>query len=289
MTRVLIEQMQRAIDLRYAEAITLHTLSAELGRQPAYLGRLFREQIGATVRDYLTEVRLARASELIRDGVRIETVSTRVGYRSKKNFYQQFKKKFGVTPVQYRDAAPARTTDCTETDRACCSPLHNEVRSGDEPVTTLPGREANLSSDDSTPGSLAVIIRGSTRAWRLAVNAQRELLERFEQLRLGLLITNDDGRYVAANGAALGATGFVADQLYALTPDELFVDAPEADTRCVWQVLLWSEGRESPAANATLRTSAGEPLAVHLVTLRNFLWGRSVMRALVQSPAVRIA
>jgi AraC-like DNA-binding protein len=285
-TRVLIEQMQREIDLRYAEALTLRTLSAELGRQPAYLGRLFRQQVGATVRDYLTEVRLTHAARLIRDGVKIEAVALNVGYRSKKNFYQQFKKKYGVTPVSYRDAPAVQRVDCTETDRACCTPLHNDEA---EPAAALPAAAATGPTDEPTAGSLAVIIRSSTRAWRVAVNAQRELLERFDQLRVGLLITNDEGRYVAANGAAFAATGFVADQLYALTPDELFVNAPQADTRCVWQVLLWSEGRESPDANATLRTCSGEPLTVHLVTLRNFLWGRSVMRALVQSPAVRIA
>jgi AraC-like DNA-binding protein len=46
-------------------------------------------------------VRLDRASALIRDGVKIEAVALLVGYRSKKNFYRQFKRRFAMTPSAY--------------------------------------------------------------------------------------------------------------------------------------------------------------------------------------------
>jgi AraC-like DNA-binding protein len=43
---------------------------------------------------------------LIREGVKIEAVAHQVGYRSKKNFYRQFKRRFAMTPFAY--AAHAR-------------------------------------------------------------------------------------------------------------------------------------------------------------------------------------
>ena len=71
----------------------------QLLRQPSYLGRLFRQEVGTTVRNYLTLVRLEHAAALIHDGVKIEAVALTVGYRSKKNFYEQFKRHFGTTPM----------------------------------------------------------------------------------------------------------------------------------------------------------------------------------------------
>jgi two-component system response regulator YesN len=94
--------MLNVIENDYANVVTLRTLSSTVGRQPAYLGRLFRQQVGSTARDYLTRVRLGHAAALIREGVKIEAVALSVGYRSKKNFYQQFRKHFGTTPVVFR-------------------------------------------------------------------------------------------------------------------------------------------------------------------------------------------
>ena len=100
-----VRHMLDRIEQSYSEPITLHSLAAELHRQGAYLGAMFRREIGVPMRLWLTNVRLGHAAVLIRDGVKIEAVSMLVGYRSKKNFYRQFKRQFGTTPLGYRNAA----------------------------------------------------------------------------------------------------------------------------------------------------------------------------------------
>ena len=100
-----VRYMMDRIEESYAEQITLHSLADELHRQGAYLGALFRREIGVPMRQRLTSVRLEHAADLIRDGVKVEAVSMLVGYRSKKNFYRQFKRRFGTTPIGYRNAA----------------------------------------------------------------------------------------------------------------------------------------------------------------------------------------
>ncbi len=92
------------IEQSYSEPITLRSLAAELHRQSAYLGAMFRRVVGMSVHQWLTNVRLDRASALIREGVKVEAVSLLVGYRSKKNFYRQFKRRFGTTPFEHRNA-----------------------------------------------------------------------------------------------------------------------------------------------------------------------------------------
>jgi two-component system, response regulator YesN len=105
-----VRRMLDVIETSYADRITLHTLSATLNRQSAYLGHLFRKEVGMTVRQCVTRARLQHAASLIREGVKIEAVALTVGYRSKKNFYRQFKRQFLITPSQYgRQPSPGET------------------------------------------------------------------------------------------------------------------------------------------------------------------------------------
>lgn len=97
-----VMKMLDVIEQSYAERITLHTLSGALNRQSAYLGQLFRKEVGLTVRQCVTRARLEHAATLIKQGVKIEAVSLIVGYRSKTNFYRQFRRQFASTPLQYR-------------------------------------------------------------------------------------------------------------------------------------------------------------------------------------------
>jgi len=100
--QLLVRRMLDEIDRDYADVVTLRTLGATIGRQPAYLGHVFRTVLGLTVHERMTRVRLERAAEMIKAGTKIEAVSLTVGYRSKKNFYRQFKRYFGTTPAGYR-------------------------------------------------------------------------------------------------------------------------------------------------------------------------------------------
>jgi YesN/AraC family two-component response regulator len=106
--QVHVRRMLDLIEHSYSDPITLHSLATALNRQAAYLGALFRREVGVSVRQWVTRVRLEHATTLIRDGVKIEAVALLVGYRSKKNFYRQFKRRYATTPFAYRSAARAQ-------------------------------------------------------------------------------------------------------------------------------------------------------------------------------------
>jgi AraC-like DNA-binding protein len=100
----IVRQAKSIIDARYAEPLTLQDLASAIGRSKRHLGALFGEQVGLTVHQYVTRVRLRHALELIRQGEKIEAVSLLVGYRSKANFYHHFRVQTGITPLAYRAA-----------------------------------------------------------------------------------------------------------------------------------------------------------------------------------------
>jgi len=101
----LTERISEAIRGHYGERVTLRRLATCVGRNPNYIGQLFRERMGITVRRYLTQCRMKNAADLILHGDKIEAVSMCVGYRSKRNFYHHFKQAYGMTPEQYRRSA----------------------------------------------------------------------------------------------------------------------------------------------------------------------------------------
>jgi YesN/AraC family two-component response regulator len=110
--------VRRILDLieqSYSDPLTLRVLAVALDRQASYLGALFRREMGVSVHQCLTQVRLDRASALIRDGVKIEAVALLVGYRSKKNFYRQFRRRFATTPFAY--GARSRNEDAGQQQR----------------------------------------------------------------------------------------------------------------------------------------------------------------------------
>ena len=101
-----VATMLRTINRRYYEPLSLEKFAQLLGRERGYLGRLFKKEVGCSMREYLARVRVRRAAELIRQGTKIEAVILEVGYRSPKRFYDAFKQEYGVTPAAFRGLPP---------------------------------------------------------------------------------------------------------------------------------------------------------------------------------------
>jgi AraC-like DNA-binding protein len=86
---------------------TLHMSSKQigglLGLGEARLLRLFRTEVGKTLRRHLLEVRMARAAKLLKDVVPpIKTIAFDCGYTVVSNFYRDFKRVYGMTPMEMR-------------------------------------------------------------------------------------------------------------------------------------------------------------------------------------------
>lgn len=97
-----VKRMVEFIEKEYPTRITLKSVAAAVQGNPATLGRQFHQEVGVSVHSYVTTVRLKHAARLIAANVKVEAVALGVGYRSKKNFYRQFTRHFGVTPEVFR-------------------------------------------------------------------------------------------------------------------------------------------------------------------------------------------
>lgn len=86
-----------------AIGITPKEIGSLLGLGDARFLRLFRTEVGTTLRRHLLEVRMARAAELLKAGnPPIKTIAFDCGYTLVSNFYRDFKLVYGISPKQMR-------------------------------------------------------------------------------------------------------------------------------------------------------------------------------------------
>ena len=83
----------------------LQQLADEMNVSIWYLSRVFKQETGKNFISYLMDYRLQRAKELMADpGARLQTVAERVGYPEYAHFSRIFKKKYGMTPSEFKRA-----------------------------------------------------------------------------------------------------------------------------------------------------------------------------------------
>ena len=83
--------------------ISLKTMSAQLGANPAYLGRQFKVETNEFFNDYLNRIRIDAAQELLKTtDKKINEVAMMVGYTSATYFCKMFKKLVGLNPGDVR-------------------------------------------------------------------------------------------------------------------------------------------------------------------------------------------
>lgn len=67
-----------------------------------YLNRLFRQSIGKTVFQYLSEIRIAHARELLAtSSMKGSQISEKVGFSDESYFSKVFKRHTGISPLKY--------------------------------------------------------------------------------------------------------------------------------------------------------------------------------------------
>lgn len=84
-------------------ALSSEQIGGLLGLGEARVLRLFSSEVGKTLRRHLLEVRMARAASSLRESVLpIKTIASNCGYSVVSNFYRDFKKIYGTSPMQMR-------------------------------------------------------------------------------------------------------------------------------------------------------------------------------------------
>jgi AraC-like DNA-binding protein len=102
------------IDAQFSSAIDLDNIADEACFSKFHFVRLFREIYGRTPHQYLTNVRVRHAKELLEDGATVARACFSVGFDSISSFTGLFKRRVGMTPAAYQRVEMKKRAEMSE-------------------------------------------------------------------------------------------------------------------------------------------------------------------------------
>lgn len=97
-----IRQVLQVIDMRLSERLTLDELAQTACLSETQLKKLFRQQIGLSVMQYLTRVRMEKAKALLQHtDYSVQRIAEQVGYSDLSAFSRRFSASFGLSPTRF--------------------------------------------------------------------------------------------------------------------------------------------------------------------------------------------
>ena len=89
--------------------VTLDELAENMHLSKPYLSKYIKEKSGNTFGDIVKNVRMKKARTLLKNtSMTVENIADSVGYQNVEHFNRLFKKRYDVTPVQYRNTSQSR-------------------------------------------------------------------------------------------------------------------------------------------------------------------------------------
>ena len=97
----LITQICQYVDQNYMSDVSIDKVGDVFSITPTYLSRMFRKKTGKRYIEFVTQIRMEHARELLLSGkYSVKEISELVGYMSEKHFSRNYKKYYGISPAQ---------------------------------------------------------------------------------------------------------------------------------------------------------------------------------------------
>ncbi|MEL6494322.1 MAG: AraC family transcriptional regulator [Cyanobacteria bacterium J06623_7] len=97
--RIVVEYIQTHLDLD----LSLNTLASLVHLSSHYFASLFKQSTGLSPHKYITQCRLEKAQQLLRQDLAIAFICQSVGFKNQSHFTRVFRQHFNITPKAYRD------------------------------------------------------------------------------------------------------------------------------------------------------------------------------------------
>lgn len=100
----IMDEIHKTIQEKFTSTdFNISMLAEMLKLTPAYIGRLFFERTGTRLVDYLSDLRLEHACKMLREtAVPVKEICVASGYMDANYFARLFRRKVGMSPVEYR-------------------------------------------------------------------------------------------------------------------------------------------------------------------------------------------
>ncbi len=117
-----VDRVIHHMHTHYGEKLTVASLAGLAAMSRSHFARVFRRETGRPPQEYLRELRLGKARQLLRGGdLPLTEVALRCGFGTSSHFAATFRRRFGTTPRGYR-APLARSSPATKKERIAKEP-----------------------------------------------------------------------------------------------------------------------------------------------------------------------
>lgn len=98
-----VTRIKQYLEEHYRENISLESMAEVFNMNPYYFSSYFKKNIGENFKAYLTEIRMNHARMLLQaTDMKAYQIALEVGYKNVRQFNENFKTKYGISPGEYR-------------------------------------------------------------------------------------------------------------------------------------------------------------------------------------------
>lgn len=105
----IISKLLEYLNSNYSKDISLNNAAKQVNLSYHYLSKIFKDEIGKSFTDYLTELRIGKSIKLLgNQSLSIKEICLKIGYNDPNYYAKAFKKITGMSPTEYRSSINMR-------------------------------------------------------------------------------------------------------------------------------------------------------------------------------------
>lgn len=93
------------IEENISQELSIDSIAKHFDVEGTYISYIFNKEVGTTLHKYIVKKRLSFSRQMLEDGLKMDTIVKRIGFKDTSHFIQSFRKEYGVTPLKYRKSA----------------------------------------------------------------------------------------------------------------------------------------------------------------------------------------
>lgn len=101
-SRSAASMIKQYVGYNYMNDISVGQIASAFGFERSYLYRVFKAKYGVGIKEYIVNTRMEMAKDLLADGYAVGVTARAVGYKDEFNFSKAFKKRYGVSPINFK-------------------------------------------------------------------------------------------------------------------------------------------------------------------------------------------
>ncbi|MFD2332873.1 response regulator [Cohnella sp. GCM10020058] len=114
-TRI-VSEIDSYIQSNLGGDLSLHHLASRVHLSPHYLSRIYHATSGSLLAEKIASIKISRAKEMLTSGdIKIQAVAAELGFDNNLSYFSKFfKKRVGITPVEYKELCRKTKLDLRE-------------------------------------------------------------------------------------------------------------------------------------------------------------------------------